>query len=158
MGKTKLKKISISILILFFVLYLLRLLHAMVSVFYIHTLTYDSRGWGVVLREYKFDFENDLIEVIQYNHDGTLVSRGEAAFSPEQQKELRLACLKSLAPLWKSHYHNSSVSDGDQWYMEISYGKDGKYTSGSSGCNAYPHFYHTVYDVIIQSASDIKTE
>lgn len=158
MSKSRLKKVSMGILFLFCALYLLRLLQGMASVFYMHTLTYESLGWGVVLREYKFDFDNELIEVNQYDHDGTLVSHGEAVFSPDRQKELRLACLKSFMPLWKSHYHDSSISDGDQWYMQFSFGKDGKYTSGSSGCNAYPHFYHTLYDVIKALSSDVRME
>lgn len=53
------------ILFLFCTLYLLRLLLGMASVFGIHTLTYQSLGWGVVLREYRFDFDNNLMEMNQ---------------------------------------------------------------------------------------------
>lgn len=158
MNKSKLRKTSMIILFLFCALYLLRLLLGMASVFGIHTLTYQSLGWGVVLREYRFDFDNNLMEMNQYHHDGTLVVHNEAVFSPKQQQELRMACLKSLLPLWKGHYHDPGISDGDQWYLEFSYDKNGKYTSGSSGCNAYPHLYHTLYDVIMTLSSDIKTE
>lgn len=145
MRKAKLKKIVIIVLALFIASYLLCLIYCTESVYKMHTLNYNSRGWGVVLAEYKLDFDNDLVEANYYDFDGTF-SHEENTFSAEQQRKVRLACAISLMPIWKSRYDNPNVFDGDQWELTVTYDGKEKYTYGS---NAYPLFYRFAYNSIM---------
>lgn len=145
MRKVKLKRIIIIVLALFIASYLLCLIYCMASVYKMHTLNYNSRGWGVVLAEYKLDFDNDLAEVNYYDFDGTLKTHREDTFSAEQQRKVRFACAISLMPIWKSRYINPNVMDGAQWELTVTYDEKEKRTYGS---NAYPLLYRFAYDAI----------
>ena len=145
MRKINFKMIAIRAVLIFCAFYLLCLIFCTVSVSNMHTLYYSSSGWGVVLVEYKLDFDNDLAEVNYYDYDGTLKTHSENTFSAEQQKKVRLACALSFMPVWKYYYNNPGVSDGDHWHMIITYKEKEKHTYGS---NAYPFMYRFVYDAI----------
>ena len=75
MRKINFKMIVIRAVLIFCAFYLLCLMFCTVSVFNMHTLYYSSSGWGVVLVEYKLDFDNDLAEVNYYDNPG--VSDGD---------------------------------------------------------------------------------
>ncbi|MDE7282156.1 MAG: hypothetical protein K2N85_00975 [Lachnospiraceae bacterium] len=145
MRKAKFKKIVITVLALAIASYLLCLIFCTVYIFKMHTLNYNSSGWGVVLSEYKLDFDNDLAEVNYYDFDGTLKTHREDTFSAEQQRKVRLACAISLMPVWKSRYINPNVMDGAQWELTVTYYEKEKRTYGS---NAYPLLYRFAYDAI----------
>lgn len=151
MHRKKTKRIIISILILFSVFYLLCLIFCTVSVFQMRTLNYNSRDWGLVFAEYKFDFVNNLAEVNYYDHDGTLRTHKEDSFSKEQQMKLRFACAVSFMPVWKDEYYNPAVAD--EWEVIISYDEKEKRTYGS---NAYPLLYRVAYGMIRSVADTIK--
>lgn len=153
MHSKKTKRIIISVLLFFIVLYLLCLIFCTVSVFKMRTLNYSSWGWGVVLAEYKFDFVNDLAEVNYYDYDGTLRTHKEDSFSNEQQMKLRFACAISLMPVWRHRYYNPAVADGDQWEVVISYDEKEKSTYGS---NSYPLLYRVAYGMIRSVVDTIK--
>ena len=145
MRKAKFKKIVIIILALFISSYLLCFIYCTASVFKMHTLNYSSSGWGVVLAEYKLDFDNDLVEDNYYDFDGTLTAHYENTFSAVQQIKVRFACAISLMPIWKSRYINPTVMDGAQWELTVTYDEKEKQTYGS---NAYPLLYRFAYDAI----------
>lgn len=145
MRKINFKMIAIRAVLIFCAFYLLCLVFCIVSVFNMHTLYYSSSGWGVVLVEYKLDFDNDLAEVNYYDYDGTLKTHREDTFSAEQQKKVRLACTLSFMPVWKYHYNNPGISDGDNWHITITYKEKEK---NSYGSNAYPFMYRFAYDTI----------
>lgn len=145
MRKAKLKRIIIIVLALFIAFYLLCLIYCTASVYKMHTLNYNSSGWGVVLAEYKLDFDNDLVEANYYDFDGMLKTHSENTFSAEQQRKVRFACAISLMPIWKSRYVNPNVMDGAQWELTVTYDEKEKRTYGS---NAYPLLYRFAYDAI----------
>lgn len=153
MRRTKFKKIVIRVLVLFSAFYLLGLICCTVLVFHMRTLNYSSMGWGVVLVEYKFDFVNNLTEVNYYDYDGTLTTHKEDSFTKEQQMKLRLASAISLMPIWRNYYYNPAVSDGDQWFVIISYDEREKHTYGS---NSYPFLYRVAYNMIRSVVDTIK--
>lgn len=145
MRKARLKRIVIVVLLLFIASYLLCLIYCTASVYKMHTINYNSSGWGVVLAEYKLDFDNDLAEANYYDFDGMLKTHRENTFSAEQQRKVRLACAISLMPVWKSRYYNPNVMDGNQWQLTVTYDEKEKRTYGS---NAYPLLYRFAYDAV----------
>lgn len=148
MRKVKFKKILVIVvivLILFITSYLLCFIYCTTSVYKMHTLNYSSMEFGLVVAEYKLDFDNDFVEVNYYDYDGILKTHREDTFSAEQQRKVRLACSISLMPIWKSRYYDPNVLDGDQWELTVNYDGKEKQTYGS---NAYPLLYHFAYDAI----------
>lgn len=153
MKRAKWKRGILCVLLLGIVLYLTGLIYCATVVSRMETLSYNAWGWGVVLAEYKLDFANDSVEVNYYDFDGTLMAHRKDKFSEEQQKEVRSACVASFMPLWRKRYINSSVADGDQWYIIADFGLKEKYVYGS---NAYPLTYRNVYDKIRALADEIN--
>lgn len=153
MRRKKIKKIIISVLLLFIVFYLLCLIFCAVSVLQMRTLNYSSRGLGAVLAEYNFDFVNNLVEVNYYDYNGTITTHKEDSLSKEQQMKLRLACAVSCMPVWRQKYYNPNVCDGDQCEVIISYDDKEKQTHGS---NSYPLLYRVAYDMIRSIVDTIK--
>ena len=153
MDKTKWKRGILCVLLLIVVLYLVCMIYCMISVSRVKTLSDNAWGWGVVLAEYRLDFADGSIEVNYYDFDGTLMTHKKDEFSEEQQKEVRSACVASFMPLWRSRYVDTSVADGDQWYITADFGLKEKYVYGS---NAYPLTYHNVYDKIRSLADQMN--
>ncbi len=139
-------KIVVSIIVLLFVAFFaLRPLLCKALVADIHTLKWEFSGWGVILKECMFRFDDGLVEVTYFDYDETLVSHTEYTFSEDQQKELREACYASRLPLWRGSYYdpNPGYTDGEVWIITIGYDNRERVISGSS---AYPRLYHTLYD------------
>lgn len=131
MNKTAIPKIALRIV-------LLCLMFCMASVFRMRKLTIYSMGWGEILAEYQLDFADGFAEVDYFDFDGTPASHAEGIFSAEQQREIRFVCFVSFMPLWRNSYIDSSVADGDQWQITLTYDKMEKTIYGS---NAYPLMY-----------------
>lgn len=141
----KIKKTVCIVLFAAALLYLGCLIFSTVLVFRMQELTYTAWGWGVVLAEYKLDFNNDFAERNYYDFDGTLSSHVEETFSKEQQTKIMFACAVSFMPFWKSEYIDPHVADGDQWEITMN---DGKKEKSVYGYNAYPFAYRRVYHSI----------
>ncbi len=146
MRKIKLKKLIPQIVLMILLIYMLCLIYCTIVAFQMKSITYSSSGFGVVLEEYKLDFEENSAVLSYYNFDGDLTSNTEVALSSAQETKIRLICAISFMPFWRSRYVNPYIQDGYQWETIISYNNKAKEIYGS---NLRPLTFHFVFDTIM---------